>query len=65
MGIAILLSAHLLQAVDVQMATAASSDTLTLREVTVKAVFSNPKNSPLRLSEIDSGTLKARASSRT
>ena len=65
MGIAILLSAQMSQAVDVHVASATLSDTLTLREVTVKAVFSNPKNSPLRLSEIDSGTLKARASSRT
>ena len=82
-GIAILLSAPLLQAADVPtpagiltgdfMSTAEAitpitdnvPDTLTLQEVTVNAVFSSPKNSPLRLSEIDSETLKARASSRT
>ena len=82
-GIAILLSAQLLQAADVPtpagiltgdfMSTAEAitpitdnvPDTLTLQEVTVNAVFSSPKNSPLRLSEIDSETLKARASSRT
>ena len=58
MGIAILLSAVPLQATDV-------TDTLTLREVVVNASFSSPRNSPLRLTTIDSETLQSRAASRT
>lgn len=84
MGIAILLSAQLLQATDVPSGHAATSthpamapavtevghaatlaDTLTLQEVTVNASFSSPKNSPLRLSTIDSETLRSRAATRT
>ena len=58
MGIAILLSAVSLQATDV-------TDTLTLREVVVNTSFSSPKNSPLRLTTIDSETLQSRAAVRT
>lgn len=75
MGITILLSAMTVQAVDVPGGRAASenpsqvnlsiSDTLTLQEVTVHAVFSNPNNSPLRLTTIDSEELRARAAART
>ena len=76
MGIAILLSATIVQAADVPGSNAvpyeASSaaltsilDTLTLQEVTVNASFSSPKNSPLRLTTIDSETLRSRASART
>ena len=58
MGIAILWSAANLQAADV-------TDTLTLREVVFNASFSSPKNSPLRLTTIDSETLQSHASVRT
>lgn len=86
MGIAILMSAQLLQAVDVPIATAAPAlvignpvvghstgvpssemltDTLTLQEVTVNASFSDVRNTPLRLTTVDSETLRSRAASRT
>lgn len=66
MGIAILMSAVHVQASDAHGVNLASvTDTLTLQEVTVKASFSNPRNSPLRLTTIDSETLKSRASVRT
>ena len=90
MGIAILVSALSMQAVDVRSGSAASkiitsavssdetaeissaelsedtlSDTLNLQEVTVRAVFSDPGNSPLRLTTIDSETLRSRAAART
>src|SRR5574344_2129961 len=41
------------------------SDTLTLREVTVKANFSPVTRSPMRLSVIDNETIRERAGSRT
>ena len=41
------------------------TDTLTLQEVTVNANFSNPRNSPLRLTTIDSETLRSRGATRT
>ena len=62
MGIAILMSATNMQAADVPSIV---TDTLTLQEVTVKASFSNPNNSPLRLATIDGETLKSRATVRT
>lgn len=42
-----------------------ADDTLSLREVTVSAVFSDSKRSPLRLTTIDNATLKSRAAART
>ena len=57
-GIAILLSAARLQAAEY-------SDTLSIQEVTVKASFSEPKNSPLRLTAVDSDAIRAKASART
>ena len=45
--------------------TGSITDTLTLQEVTVNAAFSSPKNSPLRLTVIDSETLRSRAAART
>ena len=57
-GIAILLSAARLQAAEY-------SDTLSIQEVTVKASFSEPKNSPLRLTVVDSDAIRAKASART
>ena len=78
MGIAILMSALRVQAADAPggetvkndfsaeyPAVEYFADTLTLQEVTVRAVFSNPRNSPLRLTTIDSETIKARAAVRT
>ena len=62
MGIAILMSAANMQAADVPSIV---TDTLTLQEVTVKASFSNPNNSPLRLATIGGETLKSRATVRT
>lgn len=59
MGITILLNALNMRAADVPI------DTLTIREVTVKASITNPRNSPLRLTYIDSETLKSRVSART
>ena len=41
------------------------TDTLTLQEVTVNASFSDIRNTPLRLTTIDSEALRSRAASRT
>ena len=41
------------------------SDTLTLRDVIVSSTFSNVSRSPLRLTTIDSETLRERAAART
>jgi len=77
MGIAILMSALRVQAADAlggetvrnESSEVTSAmylpDTLTLQEVTVRAIFSDPKDSPLRLSTIESETIRARAASRT
>lgn len=71
MGIAILLSGIRVQAADVLgrenpgTETWSLTDTLTLQEVTVRASFSDISNSPLRLTTIDSETLKSRAAART
>ena len=41
------------------------SDTLSIQEITVRASFSEPKNSPLRLAVVDSEAIRARAAERT
>ena len=76
MGIAILPATLAVSAIDVLAhetaapktyadTTAQLSDTLTLQEVTVSAVFSDSKRSPLRLTTIDNATIKSKAASRT
>lgn len=65
MGITILMSALQVRADDAPTGALSERDTLTLQEVTVRAAFSSPKNSPLRLTVIDDRTLKSRASART
>lgn len=72
-GIAILSAALPVSAADVQVHDGLDapnqyqtvSDTLSLREATVTATFSNEKSSPLRLSSVDNTMLKSRAASRT
>ncbi|MGN0201542.1 MAG: TonB-dependent receptor [Candidatus Cryptobacteroides sp.] len=68
-GIAILAAAPIMRAGDNvpscgEPATEIS-DTLTLRDVIVSSTFSNVSRSPLRLTTIDSGTLRQRGASRT
>ena len=41
------------------------SDTLTLQEVTISAIFPDSKRSPLRLTAVDNATIKSKAASRT
>lgn len=72
MGIAILPATLSVFAYDVQAYGTLSpkmysltNDTLSLQEVTVSAVFSDSKRSPLRLTTVDNATLKSRAASRT
>ena len=57
-GIAILMSALHIDAEEV-------SDTLSIQEVTVKASFSDSRNSPLRLTEVGGEAIRANVSART
>ena len=66
-GIAILMSISVISDADALAHEVPNiiSDTLTLQEVTVRASFSDVRNSPLRLATVDAQTLKSRASVRT